>query len=470
MQSIKNTRLLRIAIVAFILSLVLSLSVACTSEKEMAAKEDIINSISAATDRDAGYEYVHLYLRDMGISNFNVSKMLWVEVRFKAYFNLESGLPSTREHARLTAEMFTSEYYDNIDVRSSEQVTNAIITCYVDVIGDRYSIYRTPSEETDYESEMRGEFGGVGIVVEYDHENETILISSVNAGSPAQGAGLLAGDYIVGVDGQSVEEIGYLNAIYYVRGTIGEPVTLTIKRGDDILEFTMTRAVFEEDTVYYDLQDNNIGILQITGFKENTYEQFVEAVDYLEENGAEGIIFELRGNPGGYVNSVCDILSYILPNDQTIVSYQYKGNPLMTIKSETDVHPTKSDPNDPSKPLEFDHYITVPIVVICDEYTASSGEIFTAAIRDHAESGLIKATIVGQNTYGKGIIQTSWTYYDGSSITVTVAYYDPPCGENYHGIGISPDRTVSNDTVDGVLVDRQFEAAIEEMELLLNQN
>ena len=470
MQKFKTSKLLRLSVVTLILSLILSLSVGCTAEKEMASKEDIANSISSVTDRDVGYEYVHLYLRDMGISNFSIAKMLWVEVRFQAYFNLESGLPSTREHARLTADLFTSEYYDKIDVKNTEEVTNALITCYVDVIGDRYSVYRTPIEQTEYGDDMSGEFGGVGVVIEYDHDKQTLTVSSVYIDSPAEDAGILPGDLIVGVDGVSVDEIGYLNAVYHVRGRVGTSVTLTVQRGDALFDFTMTRAKIAETTVGYEMLENNIGIIQIIGFKANTFEQFVEAIDHLEENGAEGIIFDLRGNPGGFVDTVCNMLSYVLPNDKPLVSYQYKGYPLTTIQSETDVHPTKKDLNDPSKPLQEDHYVKVPMVVICDELTASSGEIFTAAIRDHAESGLIKATLVGQNTFGKGIIQTSWTYYDGSSITVTVAYYDPPCGKNYHGTGISPDRTVSNEIVDDTLIDRQLEAAVEEMHILLNQN
>jgi hypothetical protein len=203
MQKFKTSKLLRLSVVTLILSLILSLSVGCTAEKEMASKEDIANSISSVTDRDVGYEYVHLYLRDMGIANFSIAKMLWVEVRFQAYFNLESGLPSTREHARLTADLFTSEYYDKIDVKNTEEVTNALITCYVDVIGDRYSVYRTPIEQTEYGDDMSGEFGGVGVVIEYDHDKQTLTVSSVYIDSPAEDAGILPGDLIVGVDGVS---------------------------------------------------------------------------------------------------------------------------------------------------------------------------------------------------------------------------------------------------------------------------
>lgn len=470
MQATKKSKLLRLTLIVLILSFTVSVFVGCKEDRTMASKEAIAESIESVTERDAGYQYVHLYLSDMGIANFSVSKMLWAEIRFQAYFNLESGLPKTNEHARLTAERFISDYYDKINVADSGAVTDALITCYVDVIGDQYSIYRTPVEHTAYDDDMSGEFGGVGVVIEYDHENATLLVTSVYIDSPAEGAGVQPGDYIIGVDGKSLEEIGYLNAVYYVRGEIGTDVTLTVKRGDATLDLTMKRAKVAETTVDYEILENDIGLVQIIGFKANTFDQFVEAIDELEKNKVKGIIFDLRGNPGGFVDTVCNMVSYLLPNDKTIVSYQYKGSETTVLQSQTDIHPTKKDPNDPSKPLASDHYLTIPMVVICDELTASAGELFTAALRDHSASGLINATIVGHKTFGKGIMQTSWTYYDGSSITMTIAYYNPPSGKNYHGIGITPDKIVDNEVIDGSLVDKQLEAAIDAMNSLIKAN
>ena len=110
------------------------------------------------------------------------------------------------------------------------------------------------------------------------------------------------------------------------------------------------------------------------------------------------------------------------------------------------------------------------MVILCDELTASAAEMFTSALKDHSDKGLVNVVTVGHQTYGKGIIQTTWSYYDGSSITMTVAYYDPPSGKNYHNIGITPDRIVDLETIDGVWVDTQFDAALEEMNALINTN
>ena len=167
----------------------------------------------------------------------------------------------------------------------------------------------------------------------------------------------------------------------------------------------------------------------------------------------DGIIFDLRGNPGGYVQSVCDVISYLIPSGNIIVSYQYKGRDAVEISS--------------THNGEKDHVVDLPFVVICDEYTASSGEIFTAALRDYRNDGMITATIVGTTTYKKGIMQNTYSYIDDSTITLTVAYYNPPCGVNYHGIGVSPDVYVENDSYE---TDKQLDTAFIELQKLINAN
>ena len=288
-----------------------------------------------------------------------------------------------------------------------------------------------------------------------------------------EAAGLKVGDFIYAVEGVTIEEIGYRNAVYHIRGEIGTSVEITLLRGDDYVTVEAVRDTVEERNVDYTFdEETEIGYVQIVSFKDNTFDQFKKSVDALEELGAKGIIFDLRGNPGGYVYSVCDVISYLIPTGQTIVSYQYKGLTLTELKSEAD---GKVDVEGVT--VDYDHEIKVPIVVICDEYTASAGEIFTAAVRDYRNEGMLNATIVGVTTYKKGIMQNSYTYSaDGSSVTFTVAYYNPPCGINYHGIGVSPDVTVElpeperdPETGDFLPVeDTQLDAAFTELEKLIN--
>ncbi len=471
MQITKTKDLLRISSALILLTLFLTLFTSCFPEQRMPTKEELNENISDVLDNEElNYQYVHLYLRDMGITNYNVSKFLWVEERFIKFFNLKSGLPAVSDHAELVAKDFIENYYDKTDLNDRDDVTDALITCYVNALGDPYSIYRTPTEQNDYSTDMSGKFGGIGVVIEYDHQNETLRVTTVYIDSPAEDAGIEPGDYIYAVNGKSVDDVGYLNVIDYVRGEIGSSVTVTVKRGEETLDFEVTRAEIEEKTVAYSINEDNLGYVQIVGFKGNTFAQFAEAIDALEAAGVGGVIFDLRGNPGGYVDAVCDMISYLIPTGHTIVTYQYKDQIASGIKSEDDIHPTKKDPSDASKPLKTDHVYNVPMVVLCDEYTASAGELFTAAVRDFTKMGILSGKTVGHTTYGKGIMQSSWAYYDSSSVTLTVAYYNPPSGVNYHGEGIIPDREATNEIHDGVLVDKQLEAATEELKALINNN
>ena len=462
---------LRILSALLVLALTLTVLFSCT-EPRVYTKDEINSNISSIDTSVSRYEYVYLYLQDVGIPTFDTTKFLWAEMVFNRNFNLDSGLPATSEHARLTAEAFMSEYYDVIDLTDKSAVTDALITCYTEAIGDPYSIYRVPEDSSDYTSDMSGKFGGIGVVIEYDHSAETLTVSSIFIDSPADKAGFMVGDIIWAVDGELVSELGYLNAVYYVRGEIGTDVTVTVKRGEQLLDLVATRAEVEEKTVDYILEDG-YGYIQITSFKDNTDKQFIEAIDYMEANGAKGIIFDLRGNPGGYLHTVCNMLSYLLPTGKKLVSYTYKGEQTQYNNAADDPHPTMK--NEDGEVVKVDHTLTLPFVVICDEYTASAGEIFTSVIRDYKAERLLNATIVGKTTYGKGIMQSSVQYYDGSTITLTVAYYNPPSEINYHGVGVTPDVTVENEIgtdEDGkqYLIDNQLSTAYDELEKLVNAN
>jgi carboxyl-terminal processing protease len=302
-------------------------------------------------------------------------------------------------------------------------------------------------------TDMSGKFGGIGVMVEYNDLDESIMVSTVYPDSPAEKAGIKVGDYIHAVDGKTVEELGYLNAVNYVRGEIGTSVEITVLRGEELVTVTAIRGEVEELNVVYEIDDEKqIGYVQIVSFKENTFPQFKEAIDSLESAGVKGIIFDLRNNPGGYVDSVLSVISYLIPNDVPVMSYQYKGRDKIELKS---------------KDQGEDHVVNLPFVVICNQYTASAGEIFTAAIRDYRNDKMLEAKIVGVNTYGKGIMQSSYYYpMDKSTVTFTVAYYNPPCKINYHGTGVTPDVIVEieNNT------DTQYEAAVKELQNLISDN
>jgi carboxyl-terminal processing protease len=357
----------------------------------------------------------------------------------------------------MSAEYFAEHFYDSLDKENKSAVTDAVVTSYVNVIGDIYSVYRPKEEFDEHIDDMSGSFGGIGVTIALNYINETARITEVGIGTPAERAGLAVGDYIYAVDDMTLDDIGFRNVARYTRGNVGDAVKITVKRGDELRSFTMTREVIEVKSVEYSIDEEKIGYIRISSFKGNTYEQFVEAIDYMEGSGALGIIFDVRGNPGGYLDSVADILSYILPTGKEIVSYNYKDGTHVSIRSTDDKHPTTG--------AVTDHTVSLPMAVICNEYSASAAEIFTAAIRDYRDGGLIDAVTVGKTTYKKGIIQASFVYKsDGSSVTLTIAYYAPPSGVCYHGIGITPDFTVEPTENE----DTQYSEALRHLKELIN--
>nr|MBE6544593.1 S41 family peptidase [Oscillospiraceae bacterium] len=446
----------RLILLLITLSLILSSITSCDLFSYVAGNKDEISSnINQSTsDGTSSHNYVSEYLRDWGMPIFDTIKFKYFEAHFNQLYNYSDGMPETLSHAKETADLFLEYYYDALDLDNKTKVTDALLYCYVSALDDPYSAYRPPVETDEYMTDMSGKFGGIGVMVEYNDDEESIMINTVYLDSPAEKAGVKVGDYIYAVDGKTVNELGYNNAVNHVRGEIGTPVELTLIRNGEYVTVTAIRAEVEEINVAYEIDtDTDIGYVQIVQFKKNTYSQFVDAIEAIEAAEAKGIVFDLRGNPGGYLDSVCDVISYLIPNGHTIVTYQYKGREMIELKSSND-----SD--------DGDHVVDLPFVVICNQYTASAGEIFTAALRDYRNDGLLDATIVGTTTYKKGIMQNTYYYFDESTVTMTVAYYNPPCGENYHGKGVIPDITVENTDNDDI----QLKVAFDEMIELINAN
>ena len=432
------------------------------NEEGFIAKERLQSNVNETLANDVyKYDYVYLYLKKWGVDGFDGQKFFAYENIFISKYNYADGLPERLTHAANTVNYFIENYYDKIDLENETEITDALLYSYVYTVGDKYAFYRTAEEFEDYDEEMSGKFGGIGVQVEYNHIDQTILVNKVFADGPAAAAGVKVGDYIVGVDGKSFDQLGgYQNVIYHIRGDEGTDVTVTVDRGGKLLDIVITRALITETSVSYKLTEEGYGYIMISSFKSNTAEQFREAVEALEDLGAIGYIFDVRSNPGGYVHSVVEILSYILPSQKKVISYQYKGEMKGYYSTSTDILPLDEG-------AYGDHVINLPMVIICDQYTASAGEIFVSALRDYdgPVEDIVDVTIVGQNTFGKGIMQSSYGYtLDKSYVTLTVSYYNPPSDVNYHGVGIAPDISIE---LDGTS-DTQYAEALRQMEILLN--
>ncbi len=403
------------------------------------SKEVLAENVARGTT--SSHNFVWQHLDEWDFPKFNSSKLKSVEVTFRE--NFYKDIPESSKVSATVANEFLDGYYDLIDLTDEKAVTDALISAYVSTVGDRYSVYRTKEEYREYSSDMSGKYTGIGIVVTQSDDG-LILVNSVNEGGSAYESGIKAGDKIVSVDGVPVLERGYNESVDAVAGKEGTTVNLQIYRDGEDIFFTLTRRKLVENSVAYSIKDG-IGYIKISSFKSNTDEQFIEAVDYLEKNGVRAVVYDLRNNTGGYLSSVLNALDYVAPKGTTLASFS-------------------NDYDDPEV-SKSSHSFLIPSVVICNEMTASAGELFTAGIRDLADMGHFDATLVGTKTFGKGIMQSTFTLTDGSTITMTVAYYMPPSGKNYHDAGIIPDVIVER-SQEG---DAQLDAAYAEIQALLNK-
>jgi carboxyl-terminal processing protease len=260
-------------------------------------------------------------------------------------------------------------------------------------------------------------------------------------GSPAETAGVKAGDKITAVNGVLVSEVGYNAAVNMVAGENGTPVTLKVERDGTEQDITVIRGDYTAYTVIHSLMEENgekIGYVKIIQFDSITVTQFKNAVEELKASGCEKFIFDLRGNPGGELNSVVAMLDYLLPKGPIV-------HILDADKNETQVY--ESDANE----------VTGEMIVLADGNTASAGELFTSAIRDFGEAGLLEVTIVGETTYGKGIMQTTYTLLSGGAFTLTTAkLLWPDKTTCIHGDGIMP-TILENAVEQGEALNRAIE-------------
>lgn len=405
---------------------------------KMLTREEIEGNIAVADASDKDYTYAASYLAEWGIRGFDGAKFKTCEYYFSKYSIYHQD--SSKQLAKDTARLFLEYFYDETDHSDSEVLTDALISCYVEAFGDKYAVYRTATQHEDYNTSMSGSFVGIGVRVLYSEEDGTITVLSVNEDSAAEDAGILAGDIIHAVDGELVSELGYEGAVSKIRGDIGTDVTVTVKRGEELIDLVATRRQVIEKTVQYQITESKIAIITITQFKANTFEQFKSAVDKAEADKAKAIVFDLCDNPGGYLNSVVQVIDYIAPDGVRIASYTSMTDGEIIFEADDG------------------HSISLPIAVVFNEHTASAGELFSAAMRDYGDMGVLDVTTVGVKTYSKGVMQSTMTFADRSTLTFTIAFYNPPCDVNYDGVGVTPDIYEEDD---GKRLDVAISALIE---------
>ena len=331
--------------------------------------------------------------------------------------------------------MINQLYIGDID---EESMLEGAIKGYVEGLGDPYTEYLTKEEMEEFTEETNSEYVGIGVYVGNDTVNNTILVVGVMKSSPAEEAGIQIGDVIEKIDGVAYTGEQLDEATKVLKAEEGTTATLTIRRDNEEKELTVVRRKITVQHVASEMLENNIAYIQIDSFDANVASNFEEQITSLINNGATGIIIDLRNNGGGIVDEATGIADLFLDKGETIL--------ITKSKKENNEEETKSERD----PIVKD----IPVVILVNKATASASEILAGALKDN-----YGATIVGKQTYGKGVIQTLYTLTDGSGIKITTEEYYTPNHNQINEVGITPDIEV--DITENE--DTQLQRAIEEL-------
>ncbi|MCI9201258.1 MAG: S41 family peptidase [Lachnospiraceae bacterium] len=319
-------------------------------------------------------------------------------------------------------EQAISDYYYQEDVKAADMI-DGMYQGVVASLGDPYSTYYTEDDLEELMEQTEGIYYGIGAYVGMDAQTGMAYISGVFEGTPAEEAGLRDGDVIYMVNEEPMQGLELSEIVGKIKGQEGTKVDLTIYReGEaDYLQIPVERRKIESPTVKYELYDDKTGYIQITEFDEITVDQFAEAMAALREQGMEGLILDLRANPGGNLSAVVEIARQMLPEGLIVYTEDRDGNRTEYTCDGKNV---------------FD----MPLVVLINGYSASASEILAGAIKDYGIGELI-----GTTTFGKGIVQKVMSLSDGTALKLTVSTYFTPKGNNIHGIGVEPDEVYEFD-------------------------
>ena len=338
--------------------------------------------------------------------------------------------------------MINQLYIGDID---EESMLEGAIKGYVEGLGDPYTEYLTKEEMEEFTEETNSEYVGIGVYVGNDTVNNTILVVGVMKSSPAEEAGIQIGDVIEKIDGVAYTGKQLDEATKVLKAEEGTTATLTIRRDNEEKELTVVRRKITVQHVASEMLENNIAYIQIDSFDANVASSFEEQITSLMNNGATGIIIDLRNNGGGIVDEATGIADLFLDKGETIL--------ITKSKKENNEEETKSERD----PIVKD----IPVVILVNEATASASEILAGALKDN-----YGATIIGKQTYGKGVIQTLYTLTDGSGIKITTEEYYTPNHNQINEVGITPDIEV--DITENE--DTQLQRAIEVLLGTLSKN
>ena len=308
-------------------------------------------------------------------------------------------------------------YIGDVDQKALEDAASAAM---VYALGDKWSYYMTAEQYQSYQQTMSNSYVGIGISVQIREDGQGFDVISVIDGSPAQEAGIAVGDMVIAVDGTQVAGKTISEMSVLVKGEENTTVRLTVLRGQEQKDFTITRKTFQTPVATAKMLEGNIGLITIENFDQRCATETIAAIETLTAQGATALIFDVRNNPGGYKSEMLEILDYLLPEGPLFRSVDYSGK-------ETVDH---SDAK----------HLDIPMAVVVNLSSYSAAEFFAAALDEYDA-----AITVGEKTYGKGYFQTTIPLTDGSAINLSIGKYTTPNGVSLADVGLTPSVQVPVD-------------------------
>jgi len=304
---------------------------------------------------------------------------------------------------------------DHLVAPDREAMLTGAIKGMTEALGDPYTYFFTPQEYRDFVARAQGTYGGIGLWVTVNEDDNMITVVRAFDTSPAMKAGITTGDKIIRVEGQDVDGSRLEQAVGMMRGIPGTAVTISILRDGTVSDYTLERAIIEIPILEHKMLRDNIGYIRLYQFNEKSAENFEQALSALKDQGMEGLMLDLRGNPGGLLEQCVQIADLLLPEGIVVYTEDRQGNREEYTSDEQS--------------------LGLPLVVLVDEFSASASEVLAGAIQDF-DAG----TLVGNTTFGKALVQgIRGPFGDGSALKLTIAQYFTPNGRNIQDVGIAPD-------------------------------
>ena len=334
----------------------------------------------------------------------------YTELTHQYELELQSFTPVEQKTAEISS--YLEEYF--IDEYDEDALADAAAAAMVEATGDEWSYYLTADEYEMYLESFYNAYVGIGVTITEDEQAGGMRIESVTPGGPADQAGVRVGDILLQVEGQDTLTLGMTGTRNLVRGEEGTAVTLLFQRDGEQLELTITRANIETQVAACELLEGDIGYIRINNFDVRCARETIACIDQMRSEGAKALLFDVRFNGGGLKDEMVKVLDYLLPEGVLFRSVDYAG------EEEVDYSDKRC--------------VEMPMAVLVNLDSYSAAEFFAAALQEYGW-----ATVVGEQTYGKGNFQTGFELSDGSMLNISIGKYYTPEGKSLTGVGITPD-------------------------------